>query len=113
MVALAFARIRPGSPEAATARDWLLAHRVGNGWLPTEARGLVLQVLAAAPGEDRGGEDRYRLVVTVNDVEVATAPRSAGPQQAARSRSPARRSGPAPRTAWRSTSRAAARSDTP
>src|SRR5262249_33720279 len=45
-------------------------HRVGHGWLPTEARGLVLQALAAAPGEERGGEDRYRLVVTVNDVEV-------------------------------------------
>jgi TolA-binding protein len=70
IVALAFARIRPGSPEATSARDWLLAHRVGNGWRPAGARGVVLQALAAAPGDDRGGEDRYRLVVTVNDAEV-------------------------------------------
>ncbi len=69
-VALAFARARPGAAEAAGARDWLLAHRLGNGWLPSEARGLVLQAIASAPNEDRGGEDRYHLVVTVNDAEV-------------------------------------------
>ena len=70
LVALAFARFRPGAADAAGARDWLLAHRVGNGWLPAEARGVVLRALAAAPSDDRGGEDRYRLVVTVNDAEV-------------------------------------------
>ncbi len=72
LAALAFARVRPGSVEASGARAWLLAHRVGNGWIPAEARGLAIQALAASPGEDHngGGEDRYRLAITVNDTEV-------------------------------------------
>ncbi|MHB1558945.1 MAG: alpha-2-macroglobulin family protein, partial [Isosphaeraceae bacterium] len=74
LAALAFARVRPGSAEAAGARAWLLAHRVGNGWIPAEARGLAIQALAAAPDEGRdnggGGEVRYRLTITVNDTEV-------------------------------------------
>ena len=70
LVALAFSEVRPGAPELAGAREWLLAHRVGNGWLPAEARGPVLLALAATQGCDRAAEDRYRLVVTVNDAEV-------------------------------------------
>ena len=58
MVALAFSEVRPGAPELAAARDWLLAHRVGNGWLPAEARGPVLLALAAVT---RGGTAAARI----------------------------------------------------
>ena len=70
LAASAFARVRPGSPDLAAAVEWLLAHRRGLGWQPTGAKGPALLALASFYGEAQGAEDRYRLVVTVNDQEV-------------------------------------------
>ncbi len=70
LVALAFARVRPEAPDLAAACDWLLAHRQGIGWQPPKAKGPALAALARFHGSARAAEDRYRLVVTVNDGEV-------------------------------------------
>ncbi|HEX8201838.1 MAG TPA: alpha-2-macroglobulin family protein, partial [Isosphaeraceae bacterium] len=73
LAALAFARVRPQAAELAGAADWLLAHRDGTGWRPSKAKGPALAALAAYFGGARQAEDRYRLVVTVNDAEVGRA----------------------------------------
>ena len=70
LAALAFARIRPGAPELAEAVDWLLAQRRGTGWNPPQAKGPALAALAGYYGKARTAEDRYRLVVIVNETEV-------------------------------------------
>ena len=70
LAALAFARVRPQAPELDEAARWLLAHRQGLGWQPPKAKGPAIAALAAYYGRARGGEDRYDLVVTVNDAEV-------------------------------------------
>ena len=70
LAALAFARVRPQAPELEAASEWLLAHRRGNGWWPHKAKGSALEALAAFYGKAGAAEDRYDLVVTVNDVEV-------------------------------------------
>ncbi len=70
LVALAYARVRPQAPELAGAVEWLLAHRTGGGWQPPKARGPAVEALAKYFGQARSAEDRYRLVVTVNDAEV-------------------------------------------
>ncbi|HWE40679.1 MAG TPA: alpha-2-macroglobulin family protein, partial [Isosphaeraceae bacterium] len=72
LAALAYGRVRPQAPELEGAIDWLLAHRTGNGWRPHKAKGPALAALAAYYGKAAGAEDRYRLVVTVNDAEVLT-----------------------------------------
>ena len=70
MVALAFAKARPQATEVEAANAWLLAHRTGDGWSPRKARGAALAALSAFYGRAGSAEDRYRLVVTVNDQEV-------------------------------------------
>jgi uncharacterized protein YfaS (alpha-2-macroglobulin family)/tetratricopeptide (TPR) repeat protein len=70
LAALAFARTRPQADVLAGAVDWLLAHRVGEGWLPPKARGPALAALGAFYGKADRADDRYRLIVTVNDAEV-------------------------------------------
>lgn len=70
LAALAFAQARPQAPVIAEATDWLLAHRQGTGWQPHKARGPALAALGAYYGRAERAEDRYRLVVTVNDTEV-------------------------------------------
>ncbi len=70
LAALAFARVRPQGGELEAATSWLLAHRRGDGWSPSKARGPAVAALAAFYGKAGAAEDRYRLVVTVNDVEV-------------------------------------------
>ena len=70
LVALAFAKARPQSPELQGAIDWLLAHRGDFGWHPLKAKGPALAALAAFYGKAAGAEDRYNLVVKVNDTEV-------------------------------------------
>ncbi len=70
LAALAFARIRPQAPEVEAASEWLLAHRSGDGWRPHKAKGAAVAALAAYYGKAKSAEDRYRLVVTVNDSEV-------------------------------------------
>ena len=71
LAALAFARVRPQSGELESASLWLLAHRQGEGWTPGKARGAAVAALAAYFGKAGSADDRYRLVVTVNDAEVA------------------------------------------
>ncbi len=71
LVTLAYARVRPDAAELDRAIDWLTAHRVGEGWVPQKAKGPALAALASYYGRARGAEDRYRLTVTVNDVQVA------------------------------------------
>lgn len=71
LAALAFARIRPGSDEAARGVAWLEAHRTGLGWNPPKARGPAVAALAAFHGKAAGGGDRYRLAITVNDRKVS------------------------------------------
>ena len=70
LAALAFAKARPQAPELDAACEWLLAHRQGNGWSPHKAKGAALAALAAFYGKAGSAEDRYNLVVTVNDAEV-------------------------------------------
>ena len=70
LAALAFAKARPQAPEFEASCEWLLAHRLGDGWSPHKAKGAALAALAAFYGKAGASEDRYELVVTVNDVEV-------------------------------------------
>jgi uncharacterized protein YfaS (alpha-2-macroglobulin family)/TolA-binding protein len=70
LATLAFARVRPEAAEVTEAIDWLQAHRIGTGWQPHKAKGPALAALASFYGKAQGAEDRYRLVVTVNDTEV-------------------------------------------
>ena len=70
LVALAYARVRPQAPELVAATEWLLVHRQGFGWQPHKAKGAALAALAEYYGKAQGAEDRYDLVVTVNDTEV-------------------------------------------
>jgi len=70
LVALAFARVRPQAPELSGAAAWLLAHRTGFGWNPHKAKGAALAALGEYYGRAKSAEDRYALVVTVNDTEV-------------------------------------------
>jgi hypothetical protein len=72
LAALAVARSRPESPELKQAVEWLLAHRTGPGWLPRKAKGAALAALSAYYGQAAVAEDRYRLVVSVNDTQVGT-----------------------------------------
>jgi len=72
LVTLAFARVQPQAAEIERAVDWLLAHRVGNGWQPTKAKGPALAALAAYYQHAQAADDRYRLTVTVNETRVAT-----------------------------------------
>src|SRR5206468_1225228 len=71
--ALAYARVRPQSPDLAAAAEWLLAHRQGLGWQPPKAKGPALAALAKFFADGQGAEDRYRLAVKVNDQEVYSA----------------------------------------
>ena len=71
LVTLAYTRVRPQAPELDRAVEWLLAHRVANGWLPHKAKGPALAALASYYGRAQNAEDRYRLTVTVNDTQVA------------------------------------------
>jgi alpha-2-macroglobulin len=70
LAALAFAKARPQSPDLDAACEWLLAHRLGNGWNPEKAKGAAVAALTSFYGKAGLAEDRYRLVVTVNDAEV-------------------------------------------
>jgi len=72
LASLAFARVRPQAAEVAASAEWLLAHRFGSGWAPHKAGGPAVAALAAYYGKAREADDRYRLVVSVNDVEVKT-----------------------------------------
>jgi tetratricopeptide (TPR) repeat protein len=72
LAALAYARVAPDDPLRDGAIAWLLAHRMGTGWQPPVVRGPAVAALAAAYGRDGAADNRYRLVVTVNDKEVKT-----------------------------------------
>ena len=87
LVALAFAKVRPTAPELDAAVEWLLAHRQGNGWNPHKSKGSAVAALAAYYARAKDAEDRYRLVVTVNDAEVYRAD-IAGPERGQGDRRP-------------------------
>jgi tetratricopeptide (TPR) repeat protein len=70
LAALAFARGKPQADELAGAVEWLLAHRQGFGWPTPLAKGPALAALSTYYAKAQGAEDRYDLVVTVNDREV-------------------------------------------
>jgi alpha-2-macroglobulin len=70
LAAFALARVRPEAAELSESVDWLLAHRLGTGWQPAKAKGPALAALAGFYGKAQNAEDRYRLVVLVNDTEV-------------------------------------------
>jgi tetratricopeptide (TPR) repeat protein len=71
LVSLAYTLVRPQAPELDGAIAWLLAHRIGTGWQPHNAKGPALAALAAYYGRAQGAEDRYHLIVRVNDTQVA------------------------------------------
>ena len=71
LATLAFARCRPEAAELGQAADWLLAHRAGLGWMPHKAVGPAVAALGHYFGDAEAADDDYRLVVTVNDTEVA------------------------------------------
>jgi tetratricopeptide (TPR) repeat protein len=71
LVTLAYTRVRPQAPELDRAVEWLVAHRVANGWQPHKAKGPALAALASYYGRAENAEDRYRLTVTVNEIQVA------------------------------------------
>ncbi len=70
MASLAVSRARPEAPVLPRAVDWLIAHRRGVGWTPHKAKGPALTALTTFYGKSRQAEDRYTLVVKVNDTEV-------------------------------------------
>ncbi len=53
MVTLAYARVKPDAPELERAVDWLVAHRVGEGWIPVKAQGPALAALSMYYGRAR------------------------------------------------------------
>ncbi len=71
LASFAFARSRPDAPLAKKSADWLLAHRLGNGWQPGKAKGPALAALTAHYARSTStGLDRYRLLIRVNDEKV-------------------------------------------
>jgi tetratricopeptide (TPR) repeat protein len=70
LASFALARIRPQDEVLDGAIDWLQAHRMGTGWQPHKAKGPALAALGAYYAKGQSADDRYRLVITVNDDEV-------------------------------------------
>ena len=70
LATFAFTQARPRADVIGKAADWLLAHRQGTGWQPSKSKGPALAALSAYYGKAQAAEDRYDLVVTVNDAEV-------------------------------------------
>jgi len=70
MATLAVSRARPEAEVLPRAVDWLLAHRRGIGWTPHKAKGPALTALTTFYGKAQRAEDRYTLVVSVNDTQV-------------------------------------------
>ena len=71
LASLAFAKGRPNDPLFEGSVEWLLAHRLGTGWVPHTAKGPALAAIAEFHSKAGGADDRYRLTITVNDEEVA------------------------------------------
>ncbi|GIW86820.1 MAG: hypothetical protein KatS3mg108_1144 [Isosphaeraceae bacterium] len=70
LAALAYARVRPSDEKLEGAIRWLEANQTGLGWQPYKAKGPALAALGWYYARSRPAEDRYRLVITVNDTEV-------------------------------------------
>lgn len=70
--ALAVERVAPGSPKAKELADWLMAHRTDSRWTPDKATGPAALALGAWFAQSRFEGERYRLTVSVNDVQVKT-----------------------------------------
>ncbi len=70
LAALAYAVVRPTDEKLPGAIEWLVAHRSHLGWQPHKAKGPALAALGAFYGRGQAANERYRLIVTVNDEEV-------------------------------------------
>lgn len=70
LAALAYSRALPDAPELRGAADWLIAHREVQGWQPETSRGPAVAALATYFSGGEPTDDRYRLIVTVNEREV-------------------------------------------
>ena len=70
LYAMAIQRVAPQSPQAKESVDWLLSHRIARRWTPDKATGPATLALAAWFAQNRFQGQRYRLSVSVNDVQV-------------------------------------------
>lgn len=70
LACLAIARTRPQDEALDQGIAWLNAHRVGNGWRPHKSQGTALAALGLYYAKGQAAEDRYELVVRVNDAEI-------------------------------------------
>jgi uncharacterized protein YfaS (alpha-2-macroglobulin family) len=80
LVSLAIARVRPQDDALTGGIEWLQAHRMGTGWQPHKSSGPALAALAVYYAQAQTAEDRYRLIVTVNDEEVYKADIAGSPE---------------------------------
>src|SRR5207248_302293 len=80
LASLALARVRPQDEVLDGAIEWLQAHRLGTGWQPHKAKGPAIAALSAYYAKGQTAEDRYRLIVTVNDEEVYKADIAGSPE---------------------------------
>lgn len=70
LAALAFSQAKPKAEVLERAVAWLDARRCGTSWNPRTATGPAVAALAAYHARATLVDDRYRLTVNVNDVEV-------------------------------------------
>ena len=114
LAALAYARVRPQAPElAGGGRLAAGPPRRRPAGSRTRPRARPWRRWPPSTAGPQAAEDRYRLVVTVNDAEVYAAEVVGPAEGKAIRRARARPSSPATATGSASTSRAGARSATP
>ncbi|MFO0961048.1 MAG: MG2 domain-containing protein [Isosphaeraceae bacterium] len=70
LACLAIARARPQAEALDQGIAWLNSHRSGNGWQPHKARGAALSAMGLYYAKGQAAEDRYNLVIRVNDAEI-------------------------------------------
>jgi uncharacterized protein YfaS (alpha-2-macroglobulin family)/tetratricopeptide (TPR) repeat protein/type II secretory pathway component GspD/PulD (secretin) len=71
LAALALEEVSPNSDRAQKQVEWLMAHRTGNRWSPDKATGPAALAACRWYAENRFQGERYKLTVSVNDVQVA------------------------------------------
>ncbi|MGB9689218.1 tetratricopeptide repeat protein [Thermogutta sp.] len=72
LYALALEAVLPQSPELPRQIDWLLAHRVGNRWIPDRATGPAAFALTQWFGNQGFQNESCQITVFVNDFQVAS-----------------------------------------
>lgn len=83
LYALALEAVLPQSPELPRQIDWLMAHRVGNRWIPDRATGPAAFALTQWFANQGFQNESCRITVFVNDFQVASL--SLDPQSATQS----------------------------